>query len=54
MRNSGDRWHDQRLIDLIAVLALGIVIVSALSIARGHPAVSIVTSLIEPSQTVHW
>jgi hypothetical protein len=54
MRNSGDRWHDQRLIDLIAVLTLGIVIVSALSIVRRHPVTQIAASLIEPSQNVHW
>jgi hypothetical protein len=47
------RGHDPRQIDLFAVLALLIVIVTIGHFMTRHSKPHI-TSFIEPSQTVHW
>jgi hypothetical protein len=48
------REHDPRHVDLMAVLALLILIVGAYRIYAGNPAVPAATTFIEPSQTVRW
>ncbi|WP_424627424.1 hypothetical protein [Bradyrhizobium sp. SYSU BS000235] len=54
MRNIGDGWHDQRLIELIAALALTIIVLAGVRIyfERSTPATQ--ASFIVPSQTVRW
>jgi hypothetical protein len=46
--------HDPRLIDLLAMLALLIVIVAAWRYFDGNPKPPSTTALIEPSQSVRW
>jgi hypothetical protein len=46
--------HDSRQIDLIAVLALFIVIVAALRFFSGSAEPPSHAAFIVPSQTVHW
>jgi hypothetical protein len=46
--------HDPRQIDLIAALALVIVIVTAFRFFGGNPEVPSTTAFIEPSQSVRW
>ncbi|MEH2560776.1 hypothetical protein [Bradyrhizobium sp. AZCC 2289] len=46
--------HDPRQIDLLAVLALLIIIVAAYHYFGGHPEPSSPTAFIEPSQSVRW
>jgi hypothetical protein len=46
--------HDPRQIDLLAVLALLIVIVTALRYFDGSPEPQASTAFIEPSQSVRW
>jgi hypothetical protein len=48
------REHDPRYIDLMAVLALLILIVAACRFYAGSPSVSATTGFIVPSQTVRW
>jgi hypothetical protein len=46
--------HDPRQIDLLAVLALLIIIVAAYHYFNGAPEPSSTTAFIVPSQSVHW
>jgi hypothetical protein len=46
--------HDPRHIDLMAVLALVIVIITACRFISGHQPPPSTTAFIEPSQSVHW
>ena len=46
--------HDPRQIDLLAVLALVIVIASACEYFRQSPGPPSATAFIEPSQSVRW
>jgi hypothetical protein len=46
--------HDPRQIDLVAILALLIVIVAALHYFDGRRAPHTTTAFIEPSQSVRW
>jgi len=46
--------HDPRQIDLIAILALLILIVTAGWFYTGHSNPSSTTAIIEPSQNVRW
>jgi hypothetical protein len=46
--------HDPRQIDLLAVLALLIVIVAAWRYFDGSPEPASTTAFIEPSQSVRW
>jgi hypothetical protein len=46
--------HDPRQIDLLAVLALLIVIVAAWRYFDGNPEPPSATAFIEPSQSVRW
>jgi hypothetical protein len=48
------RHHDHRQIDLIAVLALVIVIIAACRFFAGDSSQPITTTFIVPSQSVHW
>jgi hypothetical protein len=49
------RGHDPRQIDLLAVVALSIVIVAAYAFIAGYSAPPPnTTALIEPSQNVRW
>jgi hypothetical protein len=49
------RGHDRRQIDLLAVIALVILIVSAWSYLADHTATpSSTTAFVEPSQSVRW
>jgi hypothetical protein len=48
------RGHDPRQIDLLAVLALVIVIIAACRYFDENPAKPITTSFIVPSQSVRW
>lgn len=54
MRNVGDGWHDQRLIELIAVLALTIIVLAGVRIYFETPKSATQASFIVPSQTVRW
>jgi hypothetical protein len=49
-----DRGHDPRYIDLLAIFALLIVIVAACRFFTHHSDAPSTTSLIVPSQNVHW
>jgi len=46
--------HDPRQIDLLAVLVLLILIVTAYRYFAYSPEVAATTAFIEPSQSVHW
>jgi hypothetical protein len=46
--------HDPRQIDLLAVLALLVVIVAALRYFDDSPRPQATTAFIEPSQSVRW
>ena len=46
--------HDPRQIDLVAVLALLIVIVAACRYFDSHPEAPSTTAFIVPSQSVRW
>jgi hypothetical protein len=46
--------HDPRQIDLLAVLALLIIIVAGYRYFDGNPEPPSTTAFIEPSQTVRW
>lgn len=46
--------HDPRQVDLLAVLALLVVIVAALRYFDASPAPQATSALIEPSQSVRW
>jgi hypothetical protein len=46
--------HDPRQIDLLAVLALLVVIVTALRYFESPPQPKATTAFIEPSQSVRW
>jgi hypothetical protein len=46
--------HDPRQIDLLAVLALLIVIIAAWQYFEGSPQPPSTTAFIEPSQSVRW
>ena len=46
--------HDPRQIDLLAVLALLVVIVAALRYFDSGPGPQATTAFIEPSQSVRW
>jgi hypothetical protein len=48
------RGHDPRQIDLLAALALVIVIIAACRYFTEGPAAPGTTSFIEPSQSVRW
>jgi hypothetical protein len=52
--NTNHREHDPRYIDLMAVLALLILIVAAYRFYTGTPSVSSATGFIVPSQSVRW
>lgn len=54
MRNVGDGWHDQRLIELIAALALAIIVLAGVRIYFEQPRPATQASFIVPSQTVRW
>jgi hypothetical protein len=54
MRNVGDGWHDQRLIELVALLALAILVISGVRVLYETPKPSTQASFIVPSQTVRW
>jgi hypothetical protein len=51
MKPSG---HDPRQIDLLAAVAMLIVIVAVGHYLFEHPKAHLTSSFIEPSQTVHW
>jgi hypothetical protein len=53
MRKVGDSWPDQRLIELVAVIAVTILIGAGVRYLN-EPAPAIHASFIVPSQTVHW
>jgi hypothetical protein len=46
--------HDPRQIDLLAAVAMLIVIVAVGHYLIEHPKSHLTSSFIEPSQTVHW
>ena len=46
--------HDPRQIDLLAVLAILIIIVAAYRYLGGSPEPASTTAFIEPSQSVRW
>jgi hypothetical protein len=46
--------HDPRQIDLLAVVAILLVIIAAGEFLTGHPKVHLTSSFIVPSQTVRW
>jgi hypothetical protein len=46
--------HDPRQIDLLAVIAMLIVIVAIGHYLTGHPKTRLTSSFIEPSQSVRW
>jgi hypothetical protein len=46
--------HDPRQIDLLAVVAMLIVIVAVGHFLIEHPKTRLTSGIIEPSQTVHW
>jgi hypothetical protein len=46
--------HDPRQIDLLAMVALVIVIISVLSYFEGNTSPPSSTAIIEPSQSVRW
>ena len=46
--------HDPRQIDLLAALALVVVIVAACRFSAGDTAKPSTTAFIVPSQSVHW
>jgi hypothetical protein len=46
--------HDPRQIDLIAIVALLIIVVTVLRIYDGNAQAPSKADFIEPSQTVHW
>ncbi|SDR94689.1 hypothetical protein [Bradyrhizobium canariense] len=48
------RGHDPRQIDLIAILALIIVIIAACRFYSDNPTPPSTTAFIVPSQNVHW
>jgi len=54
MRNVGDGWHDQRLIELIAALALLIIVLAGVRIYFEAPKAANQASFIVPSQTLRW
>jgi L-ribulose-5-phosphate 3-epimerase UlaE len=54
MRKVGDGWHDQRLIELIAVLALTIIVLAGVRIYFEQPTTATQAAFIVPSQTVRW
>jgi hypothetical protein len=54
MRKVGDGWHDQRLIELIALLALTILVIAGVRIYFDTPKSATQASFIVPSQTVRW
>jgi len=54
MRNAGDGWLDQRLIELIAVIAVTVLIAAGLHYLNTPPKLSTQASFIVPSQTVRW
>ncbi len=53
MRNVGDGWFDQRLIEFAAVVAVVALIASGVRYLNEPPPVTH-ASFIVPSQTVHW
>jgi hypothetical protein len=50
----GQGDHDPRQIDLIAIAALLIIVVTVLRIYDGNAQAPSKAEFIEPSQTVHW
>lgn len=54
MRNVGDGWHDQRLIELVAAIALAILVISGVRVLYDTSQPSIHASYIVPSQSVRW
>jgi hypothetical protein len=46
--------HDPRQVDLLAILALLVLIVSAFRFYERSPQPPATTAFIVPSQTVHW
>ena len=46
--------HDPRQIDLLAVVAILIVIVAVGEFLTGHRKAHLTSSFVEPSQTVRW
>jgi hypothetical protein len=48
------RGHDPRQIDLLAVLALLIIIIAGYRYFGGNPEPPSTTAFIEPSQSVRW
>jgi hypothetical protein len=53
MRKTDEGWFDQRLIELVAAIALIVLIASGVRYLN-QPAPAIHASFIVPSQTVHW
>lgn len=55
MRHSDNHWHDRRLIDLIALIALIVVIACGVALwTSSRIAPEAHTSFIVPSQTTRW
>jgi hypothetical protein len=46
--------HDPRQVDLVAVIALIVLVFGAMCYFYGSAAEPVMTGLIVPSQTVHW
>ncbi len=53
-RNGHDLKHDPRQVDLVAVIALIVLVFGAVCYLDGPSNDQITTALIVPSQTVHW
>lgn len=53
MRKIGDSWFDQRLIEVAAMIAITVLIVSGVRYLN-EPAPVTHAAFIVPSQTVHW
>jgi hypothetical protein len=53
-RNHGHGGHDPRQVDLVAIVALLIVIVAAFRFYSSNPEPPATTDFIVPSQSVRW
>lgn len=46
--------HDPRQVDLLAIIAMVLIVLAVGHFLTGHPKKHLTASFIEPSQTVRW
>jgi hypothetical protein len=54
LRKAGTSGHDPRQIDLLAIVAIVLVVIAIGHFLTEHPKKHFTTSFIEPSQSVRW